>query len=59
MSRFIPSKSISIAMAFVGNYKLTKSENFDEFLKEMGVGMIKRKLANSTSPELEITQVIN
>lgn len=28
----------------VGNFKLSKSENFDEFLKELGVGMIKRKV---------------
>ena len=43
-------------MSFAGSYKLAKTENFDEFLKELGVGMIKRKLAGSTTPELEVTQ---
>jgi len=43
-------------MSFEGVYKLTKTEGFDEFLKEIGVGMIKRKLANSTTPELEVKQ---
>lgn len=42
--------------AWVGKFKLTESDKFDEFLKELGVGMIKRKLATSTKPELEISQ---
>jgi hypothetical protein len=33
-----------------GRYKLVKTENFDEFMKKLGVGLIKRKLANSVSP---------
>ena len=35
---------ILLKMAFVGNFKLTKSDNFDDFLKELGVGVIKRKV---------------
>ena len=27
-----------------------KTENFDEFMKKLGVGLVKRKLANSVSP---------
>lgn len=33
---------------------MTSSDNFDEFMKAMGVGLIKRKLANSVSPSTEI-----
>ena len=31
-------------------YRLLKTENFDEFMKKLGVGLVKRKLANSVSP---------
>jgi len=41
---------------FTGKYKLEKSDNFDNFLKELGVNFMLRKLANSTSPTLEITR---
>ena len=34
-----------------GRYRLLKTENFDEFMKRLGVGLIKRKLANSVSPQ--------
>ena len=33
-----------------GRYRLVKTENFDEFMKKLGVGLVKRKLANSVSP---------
>ncbi|KID99941.1 fatty acid-biding protein, partial [Metarhizium majus ARSEF 297] len=39
---------------FTGKYKLTKSTGFDEFLSELGVRPIKRQLAKSASPEIEI-----
>ena len=35
----------------VGRYRLLKTENFDEFMKKLGVGLVKRKLANSVSPQ--------
>ncbi|KAH7640603.1 fatty acid-binding protein [Dermatophagoides farinae] len=38
---------------FYGKYKLATSENFDNFLKEIGVGLVKRKLANTTYPTVE------
>ncbi|KAH9421015.1 fatty acid-binding protein-like [Dermatophagoides pteronyssinus] len=38
---------------FYGKYKLATSENFDSFLKEIGVGLMKRKLANTTYPTVE------
>ncbi|OAA43283.1 allergen Ale o 13 [Metarhizium rileyi] len=41
---------------FTGRYKLSKSTNFDEFLTELGVGKIKRQLAKSATPEIEIAR---
>nr|BAN20163.1 allergen, putative [Riptortus pedestris] len=37
-------------------YKLDKSENFDEFMKAIGVGMIARKMGNTVSPVVELTE---
>merc|ERR1712079_3016 len=37
-----------------GRYLMESSENFDDFMKALGVGMIKRKLANSVVPVNEI-----
>jgi len=45
-----------MADVFTGNYKLSKSDNFDEFLNALGIGLIKRKLAQSTSPTIEVTK---
>jgi len=45
---------VTIKSTFGGKWKLDRSENFDEFLKEMGVGMIKRQLASKASPTCEI-----
>jgi hypothetical protein len=39
---------------FIGRYRLVSSEGFDDFLKALGVGMVKRKLANSVSPVIVI-----
>ena len=38
----------------VGRYRLVSSEGFDDFLKCLGVGMVKRKLANSVTPVVEV-----
>ena len=37
-------------------YKLEKSENFDEYMKELGVGLVLRKMGNSVSPTVELTK---
>ncbi|CAB03391.2 Fatty acid-binding protein homolog 8 [Caenorhabditis elegans] len=39
---------------FIGRWKLVHSENFEEYLKEIGVGLLIRKAASLTSPTLEI-----
>ncbi|XP_043196397.1 sodium/calcium exchanger regulatory protein 1-like [Amphibalanus amphitrite] len=38
-----------------GEYKLTSSENFDEYMKTVGVGMITRKAANAATPVVTVT----
>jgi len=42
--------------AFIGKFKLTSSDNFDEFLKELGVNFVMRNLAKTSSPTVEITK---
>merc|ERR1712013_836881 len=44
------------AMACTGKYQLTKSENFEEFMKAVGVGLVSRKLGNKFSPVVTITE---
>merc|ERR1711963_1146759 len=39
-----------------GKYKLATSENFEEFKKVLGVGLLTRKLGNKTSPTVTITK---
>ncbi|KAI1288076.1 Fatty acid-binding protein [Halotydeus destructor] len=43
-------------MAFIGTYKLTSQENFKEFMTELGIGMVKRNLALTVFPTMEISQ---
>lgn len=45
-----------MAVDFSGTWKLEKNENFEEFLKALGVGILKRTAALKTSPSIEITQ---
>merc|ERR1711915_423584 len=39
-----------------GKYKLATSENFEEFMKALGVGMLTRKLGNKSSPVVTVTE---
>ncbi|KAK5972123.1 Receptor-type tyrosine-protein phosphatase delta [Trichostrongylus colubriformis] len=41
-------------MSFEGKWSLDKSENFDEYMKEVGVGLITRKAAAHIKVQLEI-----
>lgn len=40
----------------VGKYKMESSENFDEFMKALGVGMVMRKMGNAATPSVDITE---
>ena len=40
---------------FVGKYEYESGENFDEFLKALGVGFIIRNLAKTSKPTIEIS----
>nr|CAD7196117.1 unnamed protein product [Timema douglasi] len=47
----------SIMEAFLGKkYKLVSSENFDEYMKALGVGLVTRKMGNALSPVIEMTE---
>lgn len=35
-------------------YKLETSENFDEYMKELGVGFVTRKMGNTISPTVQL-----
>merc|ERR1712212_378586 len=39
-----------------GKYLLDSSENFDEFMKTLGVGMMLRKLGGSSKPLVDLSQ---
>ncbi|XP_076760712.1 fatty acid binding protein isoform X2 [Xylocopa sonorina] len=42
---------------FLGKkYKLSSSENFDDFMKALGVGLLTRKMGSSVSPVVELTE---
>ncbi|CAL8397234.1 fatty acid-binding protein, heart [Gadus morhua] len=40
---------------FVGTWQMVASENFDEFLKEIGMGMAMRKAACMVKPEMTVS----
>jgi len=44
-----------MASAFVGTWNLQSSENFDEYMKAVGVGAIMAKLGSTAKPTLIIT----
>ena len=41
--------------AIKGEWKLTESINFDDFMKELGVNFVLRKLGNATKPNVTFT----
>jgi len=43
-------------MACTGTFKLTASENFEDFMKALGVGLVTRKLGNKTTPTVTFTE---
>ncbi|KAG0723716.1 Fatty acid-binding protein, brain [Chionoecetes opilio] len=47
--------TVTMAPPFDGKYVLDTSENFEEFMKTLGVGIMLRKLGSSTKPTVEIS----
>jgi type II secretory pathway component HofQ len=45
-----------MAGGFEGKWHLEKSENFDEYMKAVGVSLVTRKLGNATKPVVTITK---
>nr|WPK49590.1 FABP1 [Echiniscus testudo] len=45
-----------MADLIVGKYKLESSENFDEYMKSIGVGLVTRKLGATASPTVTVTK---
>nr|AAL68638.1 cellular retinoic acid/retinol binding protein [Metapenaeus ensis] len=41
---------------FEGKFRMESSENFDEFMKALGVGLVMRKMGNAATPTVEITK---
>lgn len=52
----IPMAQAPVAVDFSGKWALRTSENLDEYLKSMGVGFAKRKLAAAASMKQEVIQ---
>jgi len=44
-----------MAEQFVGKWNLIESENFDEYMKKVGVGLMTRKMAGALKPVLDIS----
>jgi hypothetical protein len=43
-------------MTITGKYQLVSSDNFEEYMKAVGVGLVMRKMAANATPVAEITQ---
>ncbi|NP_001134675.1 fatty acid-binding protein, adipocyte-like [Salmo salar] len=41
--------------AFIGTWKMTSSENFDEYMKAIGVGFATRQMGNMAKPNLQFS----
>ncbi|CAD7672145.1 unnamed protein product [Nyctereutes procyonoides] len=48
-------KAHKMCDAFVGTWKLSSSENFDDYMKEVGVGFATRKVAGMAKPNMIIS----
>ncbi|KRX58333.1 Fatty acid-binding -like protein 6 [Trichinella sp. T9] len=46
---------VAMAEKFIGKYRFVSSENFDEFMKALGVNYLLRKIANAASPIVELS----
>ncbi|XP_022165561.1 fatty acid-binding protein, muscle-like [Myzus persicae] len=48
-----------MSLIFNKKYKLDTSENFDEYMKALGVGLVKRTLGNTATPVVELIKKEN
>ncbi|KRX92408.1 Fatty acid-binding -like protein 6, partial [Trichinella pseudospiralis] len=51
----LTQNKVAMAEKFVGKYKFVSSENFDEFMKELGVNYLLRKIGNAVTPTVELS----
>ncbi|XP_041665924.1 fatty acid binding protein 4a [Cheilinus undulatus] len=51
----ITSKTANMVEKFVGTWKMVNSENFDDYMKAIGVGFATRQVGNRTKPNLIVT----
>ncbi|XP_061458208.1 myelin P2 protein-like [Rhineura floridana] len=51
----LPSKTCTMCNRFVGSWKLVSSENVDDYMKELGVGLFTRKLGSLAKPKVIIS----
>ncbi|CAF0828657.1 unnamed protein product [Brachionus calyciflorus] len=42
--------------ALLGDWKLVSSENFEDLMKELGVGLVMRKLGSTTKPNVKFVK---
>lgn len=47
---------MSTETQFTGRYEMVSSENYGEYLKALGVGLIQRNLAEKAKPTIEISE---
>ncbi|KAG8223444.1 hypothetical protein J437_LFUL008516, partial [Ladona fulva] len=53
----LPPKTLPVAMDFLNKkFKMVSSENFDEYMKALGVGLVTRKMGNAVTPTVEVTE---
>ncbi|KRX21620.1 Fatty acid-binding -like protein 6 [Trichinella nelsoni] len=51
----LTQNKVAMAEKFIGKYRFVSSENFDEFMKALGVNYLLRKIANAASPIVEFS----
>ncbi|PKU38752.1 myelin p2 protein [Limosa lapponica baueri] len=51
----LPHKTCIMCNRFVGTWKLISSENFDDYMKELGVGLATRKLGGLAKPDVIVS----
>merc|ERR1711962_221127 len=53
---YFASESFTMVDAFCATWKLVDSENFDEYMKALGVGFATRQVGNVTKPTVIVSQ---